>query len=367
MGRQTLPAGPQELTPEWLTQALQSGGAISKAVVSGCDASVIGEGAGFLGQLARVRLQYDRPEEGAPSSLIAKLPAAARENKEVAQFFRFYEREVRFYSEVADSVELRTPRVYFRHFDAESGAFALLLEDLAPACVGDQLAGCHERQVDLAIRELAKFHAAWWEHPRLQELDWMPSIDAGWYVEAVQGGYLKAWDAFAGYFGERLAPEMRDLGQRYGTKIPQLMDYFGTEPCTIIHGDYRLDNLFFDAPAGDQSLAVIDWQISARARGVFDVAYFLAGTLPSENRRAQERDLVRTYHDILTERGVAGYSFEQCWDDYRRSLLFLLNYAVIGIGSLDLANQRGVELFEMIAQRTMTAIGDLNAGELLPE
>ena len=367
MAEMSIPSGPQELTPEWLTNALRSGGAIKNAAVSSFDVKVIGEGAGFLGQLAHVRLHYDRPEEGAPPSLIAKLPAAAQENKELAQFFRFYEREVRFYDEIAGSVELRTPRLYFSHFDPGAGDFALLLEDLAPACVGDQLAGCSGRQVELAIRELAKFHAAWWEHPRLAELDWMPSIDAEWYIEAAEGGYAKAWGAFTEYFGDRLAPAMRDLGERYGKKIPQLMKSFATAPCTIIHGDYRLDNLFFDASKGGTSFAVIDWQISARARGVFDVAYFLAGTLPSEERRGKERDIVRVYHDLLTEGGVRGYSFDQCWEDYRRSLLFLLNYAVIGIGSLDLANERGVELFEMIAQRTLTAIDDLNAGELLPE
>jgi aminoglycoside/choline kinase family phosphotransferase len=367
MAEQPIPSGPQDLTPEWLTQALRSGGAIERAAVSSFEVKVIGEGAGFLGQLAQVRLTYDRPEEGAPQSLIAKLPAAAPENKEVAQFFRFYEREVRFYDEIAHSVELRTPRLYFSHFDAGTGDFALLIEDLAPACVGDQLSGCTTHQVELAVRELARFHAAWWEHPKLQDLDWLPSIHDQWYVEAVAGGYAQAWGPFNDYFGDRLAPAMRDLGERYGQKIPQLMEYFGTAPCTIIHGDYRLDNLFFDPSQPGSALAVIDWQISARARGVFDVAYFLAGTLPPDQRRAGERDLVRLYHDLLAEGGVRGYSLELCWDDYRRSLLFLLNYAVIGIGSLDLANERGVELFEMIAQRTMTAIDDLNAGELLPE
>jgi aminoglycoside/choline kinase family phosphotransferase len=362
-----LPAGPQELTPDWLTQALRAGGAISKAAVTSFDAKVIGEGAGFLGQLAVVSLQYDQPEESAPGSLVSKLPAAAPENREVAQFFRFYEREVRFYNEIADSVDIRTPRLYFSHFDSASGDFALLLEDLAPACVGDQLAGCSAELIELAIDQLAKFHAAWWQHPRLSELDWMPAIDADWYILAVEDGYSKALGPFTEYFGQRLSASTLDLCQRYGTKIRQHMNYFGSPPCTIIHGDYRLDNLFFDTSQGAAGFAVIDWQIAARARGVFDVAYFLAGTLPSEERRTREQDVVRGYHDRLAEGGVRDYSFEQCWDDYRRSMLFLLNYAVIAIGSLDLTNERGVQLFEMIAQRTMTAIDDLNAGELLPE
>jgi hypothetical protein len=47
-------------------------------------------------------------------------------------------------------------------------------------------------------------------------------------------------------------------------------------------------------------------------------------------------------------------------------MLMLLNYSVIGIGSLDLANERGVELFDKICTGTLTAIRDLESAELLP-
>jgi aminoglycoside/choline kinase family phosphotransferase len=294
------------------------------------------------------------------------LPAAAEENRGVAQFFRFYEREVRFYEQVAEAIDLRTPKCYFSNFDAATSNYVLLLEDLAPALVGDQLEGCALTLAEVALKELARFHAAWWEHPHLRELDWMPDIDADWYKAAVQDGYGKAWQPFVQHFGDRLTPELKDICERYAKHVPAVMEAFGKAPCTIIHGDYRLDNLFFPTDAGGDAIAVADWQISARARGIFDVAYFVAGTLPTEERRVTERDLVRLYHDTLLECGVSGYSFEQCWEDYRHSMLFLLSYAVIAIGSLDMANERGVQLFDMIAGRTMAAISDLKAGDFLP-
>jgi aminoglycoside/choline kinase family phosphotransferase len=357
------PTSPAEITSAWLTDVLRSGGVISTSGVRSFSPRIIGEGAGFMGQLAHLSLEYDKPEADAPSSLIAKMPAAAQENREVAQFFRFYEREVRFYDEIAETVALRTPKAYFSHFDEGSGNYVLLLEDLAPARVGDQLEGCTIALAEVALRELAKFHAAWWESPRLDALGWMPGIDADWYKAAVQDGYSKAWEPFVQFFGEKLTPEMRETCERYGKHVPAIMDQFGEKPCTIIHGDYRLDNLFF---GGDASIAVVDWQISARARGIFDVAYFVAGTLPTEERRAKEHDLVSLYYKTLVECGVSDYGFDECWEDYRRSTLFLLSYSVIALGSLDMANQRGVDLFTMIATRTMNAISDLKSGELLP-
>jgi aminoglycoside/choline kinase family phosphotransferase len=367
MGESTqLPTSPDQITPEMLTRALRKGGAIRESAVTSFDTQIIGEGAGFLGQLAKLTLRYDRPEEGAPLSLIAKLPAAFPENKEVASFFRFYEREVRFYEEIAGQVELRTPRCYFSHFDPASGDYVLLLEDLAPAQVGDQMAGCTIAKAELALRELARFHATWWEHPTLENLDWMPSIDADWYVASVVQGYGEALPAFLGHLGDRLSDEDRTVVEKFAQRIPQVMGQFAERPWTIMHGDYRLDNIFFATDGGGPELAVIDWQIAARARGVFDVAYFVAGTLTPDERRANEQKLLRMYYDTLVDGGVRDYDYDDCFTEYRRSMLMLLNYSVIGIGSLDLANERGVELFDKICTGTLTAIRDLESAELLP-
>jgi hypothetical protein len=363
-----IPGGPHEITPEWLTEALRGSGAIREASVTSFDVKVIGAGAGFMGQLAKLSLTYDKPEAGAPSSLIGKFPATAMENREVAMFFRFYEREVNFYEQVAEQVELRTPRCYFSAFEPSNGDYLLLLEDLAPAQVGDQVAGCSATHVRLAITDLARFHATWWNSPELDKLDWMPGYDAEWYIQAVEDGYAQAWEPFVEFTKDYLTPELADVCKRFGNCIPRVMKMVGQElPKTIVHGDFRLDNLFFASPEGGPPFAVIDWQISAKGGGIFDVAYFIGGTLPEGERKATERDLVKLYHDTLVEHGVTEYSFEQCWEDYRLSALFLLAYSVIALGSLDHANERGVELFTTISKRTLAAISDLKSAELLPE
>jgi hypothetical protein len=123
--------------------------------------------------------------------------------------------------------------------------------------------------------------------------------------------------------------------------------------------------MFFASPQGGPEFTVIDWQIACRGGGVFDVAYFVAGTLPVEERRAREREIVKLYHDTLVENGVTGYTLEQCWQDYRLSVLFLLVYSVIAIGSLDMANERGLDLFTKISTRTLAAVDDLKAYELI--
>ena len=366
MEKLKIPAGPQELTPQWLTHALRQTGTITSAAVTSFDSEIIAEGVGLIGQLARLTPHYDRAEAGAPRSLIAKFPAEAQENRDVGNLFRFYEREIRFYEEIADEVQLRTPRCYYSAMDVDADEYVLLLEDMAPARVGDQLAGCSHQEAELAIRELAKFHATWWDTPRLEELEWMPCANDPINKSAEQS-YQDAWDTFLERFGARLPKSLLATAEKLGSRAGRIQDQLADSPRTIRHCDYRLDNLFFATPEGGDPLAVIDWQIASRGRGTYDVGYFMSQSVDPRQRKASEVDLLKTYHRTLAENGVRGYDFAECLRDYRLATLFCLVYPVISGGTYDLNNERGVALVTAMLDRSVAAIVDLNAGELLPK
>jgi hypothetical protein len=362
MAKVTLPRNIEEITPEWLTGALRGRGVLSDAVVTSIECKEIGAGAGFLGQLGRLQLTYDRRGSG-PAAIIAKLPTAEPASREVGNLFRFYEREVCFYEDVAREIELRTPRCFFSAMDVPGDEYLLLLEDLSLAgrC-GDELAGCSEDEAELIISSLARFHATWWESPRLGTLDWMPFVNAPVHQSA-EPSYQQAWQPFLNLIGERLTPEMLRVGERMRTHVIDLLNAMEPAPRSIIHGDWRLDNLFF---MEDGAIAAIDWQISSKGRGIFDVGYFLSSCIDPDQRKRTEMGLLRRWHDTLLEHGIQGYSWEQALHDYRVAVLYTWIYAVIGIGALDAANERGLALFHEWVVRRSRAIADLDAAELMP-
>src|SRR5262249_45009124 len=139
-----IPDAPGALTPEWLTLALRSTGAITDARVTSCRIEPFGEGKGFSGQIARIGLSCDVAGAGAPTSLIAKfqLPHPDPDIRAAVSQARLYEREYRFYRDVALDVTLRTPRLYYGALRPETGECVLLLEDLAPAQTLNMLEGC---------------------------------------------------------------------------------------------------------------------------------------------------------------------------------------------------------------------------------
>lgn len=159
-----IPIGPRDLTPEWLTEALREDGAINRVSVTSVATRVIGdeEGQTGTGQLARLHLTYDRAEADPPQSLIAKLSSPDPMLRAEYHALELYEREVRFYQELADQVALRTPRCHYSVLDRETGLCVLLLEDLAPIrSGGENYALCSLEEAELAVAQIAKFHASW--------------------------------------------------------------------------------------------------------------------------------------------------------------------------------------------------------------
>ena len=114
-----IPETPDALTPDWLTAALRRGGVLADQRVVDARAEVLGEGVGFLGDLLRLTLHYDRPQ-GLPASLIAKLPKL--ENRAMGELLGAYERENCFYMDMAEGLPLQTPRMYYGDFDRDKAS-----------------------------------------------------------------------------------------------------------------------------------------------------------------------------------------------------------------------------------------------------
>ena len=88
--------------------------------------------------------------------------------------------------------------------------------------------------------------------------------------------------------------------------------------------------------------------------------YFLGGSLDDEVRRAHLTDLLRGYHDSLCARGVTDYGFDALVSDMRLGALICLLYPV-NAADLDLANERGVRLFERMSRGYFGLAMDLDA------
>jgi hypothetical protein len=226
-----------------------------------------------------------------------------------------------------------------------SRRYLLLLEDLAPGRrLGNQVAGCTRDEAESVLRQIASVHAAWWERPELASLGWAPRINIlSRYAEVI---FAKARVGFLERFGAGLSPEFVGFVEWLRAGGTPLMKSLDGTPTTLVHGDYRLDNLFLAGDGRDAKVTAFDWQTVCRGPGALDAAYFVSGNLTPELATACEMDLLGAYHAQLCAEGVAGYDFEACLRDYRLSMLFVAYRLVSGVDLIDFSNERGVDLIE---------------------
>ena len=117
---------------------------------------------------------------------------------------------------------------------------------------------------------------------------------------------------------------------------------------TLIHGDFRLDNIFFGDDGSDPVL--IDFQTVNVYTPMTDIAYFLLPNLRDEFQSSQ-MELVRYYWESLISEGVSNYSWEECLEDYELAQWWLIHRGVILIGLIDFSHPRGGLLIETAVRR----------------
>lgn len=346
-------SGGSDLGPDFLTHALAAhlDGA---RVVSSRAAPV---GTGQVSDSFRLSLGYDRPT-ALPGTLVAKVPAADPASRNAARTFRTYELEASFYRQLASGLPVALATCYFASYDPEPDEYVVLLEDLAPAVPGDQLAGITPDQAARAIDELAALHAAGWDSQELAGLPWLNrSSPAG---EALMTGAVTGlYPGFRERYEQRLAAETLPLIEKF---IPKTAAYLQSRdgPRTLVHGDFRADNLLF----GPDRPAVLDWQTCSFGAGASDLSYFLASSLPVPDRQRHEQDLVRRYHAGLAARGVA-LTWDHCWNDYRRYAFGGIVMAIIA-AMVVRQTQRGDEMFAAMVDRHARHALDLDSLAFLP-
>jgi hypothetical protein len=125
-----------------------------------------------------------------------------------------------------------------------------------------------------------------------------------------------------------------------------------------------VDNVLFDAQDGARPAVLLDWQGVGSGRGTIDLAYFLATSLTTQDRRAHERDLVRHYHEALVGHGVSGYGADECWDDYRVHAIHGLQVGVFGLGAVK-RTPRGDEMWRVWIERSAAHTRDLDSFAVL--
>ncbi len=309
--------GPDEATAEWITDVLRQsrclprGRILSLSRVKECS---------YTSTIVRLRPVYsaDAPSTS-PQRLLLKLSRPDSGQTVVGGEQR--RREVMFHIEVAAAMP-SPPVVRCHHagYCEETGAASLLFDDVsATHSAGRQSSPPPLPEAESAIEALASFHAFWWDHDGLGKIDELPDDRSVAELVAIN---RERFPEFADALGPRLTDPQRRVYEKVLTALPRLWSRIsGGKDLTLIHGDANFSNLLLPhSPDSDRAL-IIDWQLYGISFAAEDLAHLMALFWNREQRQVMEKHLLKRYHQGLLLHGVDGYDWDDCWQDYRLSVI----------------------------------------------
>jgi aminoglycoside/choline kinase family phosphotransferase len=362
-----IPATREDITPPWLGAALREAGIAAEIrSVAITDGSA---GRGFASQLLRATPEYASPAQGAPRSLIAKI---ALDLPDMPIEPAPWAAEIDWYLHRSPACPIRVPRCYWAKMDPAAGRFCILLEDLGDLTIVTQAEGASRGQALSAVNAMARLHATHWGAAETGGIG--SAIDPRPRAASLGDAVLRGWDAFIELYGDLLTDEFRASRDSLAAAIPTIASNLERTSPTVVHGDYKLDNLLFGEPGGADEVVVLDWQGMRAGSAAEEFAGFLQASLTVETRRLTESELLSRYARVLAGQGVPAYDGRQLRQDYRLGLLTAIAGPIGGCEQVlsggwaggDAERDRRIREYSRITfERRIASIVDTRALDLL--
>ena len=138
----------------------------------------------------------------------------------------------------------------------------------------------------------------------------------------------------------------------------------GEESSTLLHGDFRLDNICFDDSKGE--IVLFDWQTMSNGPAGMDLAYFLSAALPVNTGEEKINELIKHYRVALSHTGVNISSARLRWQ-YEMGILATLHRIIPAAhtGQLDLGSDRGPQMMQAWLDKTFDKAENLQFETIL--
>lgn len=345
----TMPTSADDVTAEWLSS-------VTGFDITSARPELIGVGVGVTSAVYRLHLEGP----SCPATMIMKMPALDPAAVFTSTILRMYHREVAFYSHLADESPIRTPKPIYGTIDEETAQFVLLIEDLGQKRCVDQVEGISLADAEHAVDELAAWQAPWWRKgDTVVERGLGMSIGDPIYPAVLPMVFEEGWAKVTGAM--EMPACIREVGERWVGGFGALLQEMAAQPNTLVHGDYRADNMLFD---DDDSLILLDFQLIGSGTAAYDLAYFVTQSLDADLAADHERELFGRWLEGLRSRGVPEDDLGHQWDHYRKSALFCLAYPIVASRGMDFDDPRQWALVNLMTSRYTRAVEQLNLGEL---
>ncbi len=347
----SIPKSPAEVTAAWFVEHLGWN-------VTDVQIHEIGAGIGVSSAVYRAHLTGTE----VPETVVVKLAAIDPNAVFTSTVLRMYIRETKFFNELANDMPVRVPAGHYGAVSDDGADFVVVMEDLVGNRMLDQTAHLDDVDAEAAIDNLAVWHANWWNRTDgYAESGLAVALADPIYPAMLPMLFDEGW-AKLNASSECVPPgPLQPVGPAFGGAVEWMLAQLSEGPMTLLHGDYRTDNMMFSP---DGAVILMDFQLTGVGSAAYDIAYFIGSCL--EVDAARERELYDRWTNGLVAAGVPESDLADMWEKYRIASMFCLVYPAVASRGMDLDVPRERDLANVMLSRQARAAVDLDWVSLLP-
>ena len=269
MSISAIPQKIEEISAQWLENVLK--GSFFTGSIEALTYETI-EG-GYTGLNYRVFLSTS--DQG-PLTIFVKFPVGSSYNTKSAsnmgRFQTIARNEIRFYQELANEIQVPTPKCLFSAYDDNYSL--LILEDLGNGRLPNNKKELKENQLSQIAASMALFHRHFWQDPRLESMDWIKTRFSSKrnYDEEIQS-FQNSSHVFVNLFNSQLSSDQLRVIKKVAFEYPRLKTAVVSPPLTLTHGDWTSANLIWKE--AENNAYVIDWAGIGQGSYMWDIIKFL--------------------------------------------------------------------------------------------
>ena len=253
----------------------------------------------------------------------------------MAKKLGLYERENYFYDCVSKYININCPTFYGLIRDDYLNVIGILMENL-------NISGSYSLNLDLnnedinislgIISELAKFHSKYWNKEIKKTFLEIRKHDDPLFNPVWTNFINDNWNIFVDNWKNILSEKQLSIAENIKNNFTQIQASLSTNNLTLIHGDVKSPNIFYDL-SNNFKPTFLDWQYIAIGKGVQDIIFFLIESFDLDNIKLLFPIFKNYYYKKLKEFGIQNYSFDEYETDLKNSVCYFPFFVAIWFGT----------------------------------
>lgn len=248
---------------------------------------------------------------------------------------QLYEREYYFYDRISSYVNIKIPKYISLVKNEKYRNIGVLLENLFLQGNYKVNLNLNNEKIEISlniIEQMAKFHTKFWNKKLKNMFPELKMSTDSIFCPAWYNFIYARWPLFKQKWEKILTSSQMDKGETIINEFNEIQQRLSVGNTTIIHGDIKSPNIFYDADKNHEP-CFIDWQHIAIGKGVQDLIFFLIESFDIEKIPILFPLFKNYYYTKLMENGVS-YSYSEYERDLNDALSYVPFFTAVWFGTV---------------------------------